>query len=153
MRHPVSIVTLIARKDCGADLAAALAKLTDCTVLWAGFEQCYAVAEGRAEGALYRSLKEALSHLATVSDQSHGRVIIRIYGANARAVLAKGTPVDLHPQEFAIGKSAVTQMAHVGTHLSRVAEDTFDISVFRGFAESFWEWITQQSEEFGYLVT
>jgi sarcosine oxidase subunit gamma len=67
-------------------------------------------------------------------------------------VLAKGTPVDLYPDEFPVGKSALTQMAHVGVHLTRVGEDAYDLSVFRGFAESFWEWITEQAEEFGYQV-
>ena len=69
-----------------------------------------------------------------------------------RAVLAKGTPVDLHDDEFAVGRSAVTQMAHVGVHLTRTGEDGFELSVFRGFSESFWEWLTEQAEEFGYLV-
>ena len=68
-------------------------------------------------------------------------------------MLAKGTPVDLHKDEFPIGKSAVTQMAHVGVHLTRTGEDTFELSVFRGFAESFWEWLAQQAEELGYQVT
>ncbi|MCB1434145.1 MAG: sarcosine oxidase subunit gamma, partial [Alphaproteobacteria bacterium] len=47
---------------------------------------------------------------------------------------------------------ALTQMAHVGVHLTRVDEHTYDLSVFRGFSESFWEWITEQAEEFGYQV-
>ncbi|MCA3575498.1 MAG: sarcosine oxidase subunit gamma, partial [Aestuariivirga sp.] len=50
------------------------------------------------------------------------------------------------------GKSALTQMAHVGVHLTRTGEDSYDLSVFRGFAESFWEWLTEQAEEFGYQV-
>jgi sarcosine oxidase subunit gamma len=51
-----------------------------------------------------------------------------------------------------VGKSALTQMAHVGVHLTRVGSDAFDLSVFRGFSESFWEWLTEQAEEFGYFV-
>ena len=69
-----------------------------------------------------------------------------------RSVLCKGTPVDLHESEFEIGKSALTQMAHVGVHLTRVGKDVFELSVFRGFSESFWEWLTEQAEEFGYQV-
>ena len=44
-------------------------------------------------------------------------------------------------------------MAHVGVHFTRTGEDAFELSVFRGFAESFWEWLTPQAEEFGYQVT
>ena len=147
--HPMSIVTVIARAGQGEATAAAL---QGHAALWAGPDQYFVVAEGRGEGALYRELKAKLSGLASVSDQSHGRVIIRIQGPRARAVLAKGTPVDLHPDEFPVAKSALTQMAHVGVHLTRSGEDAYDLSVFRGFAESFWEWITEQAEEFGYQV-
>lgn len=153
LRHPASIVAVIARKGNAEGLATALDGLNGCAVHWAGADQYYVVAEGRGEGALYRELKDKLDRLASVSDLSHGRVIIRLAGSKARNVLAKGTPVDLHPQEFPIGRSAVTQMAHVGVHLTRTGENAFELSVFRGFAESFWEWLTEQAEEFGYEVT
>jgi heterotetrameric sarcosine oxidase gamma subunit len=149
VRHPMSIVTVIARAGQGEATAAAL-KGRDAQ--WAGPDQYFVLAEGRGEGALHRELKASLAGIASVADQSHGRVIIRVSGPKARAVLAKGTPVDLHPQEFPIGKSALTQMAHVGVHLTRAGENLYDLSVFRGFAESFWEWITEQAEEFGYQV-
>jgi len=147
--HPMSILTVIARAGQGEATAAAL---TGYTAQWAGPDQYFVLAEGRGEGALYREIKAKLAGLASVTDQSHGRVIIRIAGPKARAVLAKGTPVDLHPAEFPVGKSALTQMAHVGVHLTRVGEDAYDLSVFRGFSESFWGWITEQAEEFGYQV-
>lgn len=149
VRHPLSILTVIARAGQGPATAAALKGYT---AQWAGPDQYFVIAEGRAEGALYREVKSALSGLASVSDQSHGRVVIRISGPKARNVLAKGTPVDLHPDAFAVGKSALTQMAHVGIHLTHVADNTYDLSVFRGFSESYWEWITEQAEEFGYQV-
>lgn len=149
LRHPLSIVSVIARAGQGAATAEAL---TGRDARWAGPDQYLVLAEGRGEGALHRELKAALQGLASVIDQSHGRVVIRIAGPKSRAVLAKGTPVDLHPDEFPLGKSAMTQMAHVGVHLTRVAEDAYDLSVFRGFSASFWEWITEQAGEFGYQV-
>ncbi len=149
IRHPMSIITVIARAGQGEATAAALGGYT---AQWAGPEQYFVLAESRGEGALYRELRAKLSGLASVSDQSHGRVILRVAGPKARAVLAKGTPVDLHPADFPVGKSVLTQMAHVGVHLTRVAGDAYDVSVFRGFSESFWEWITEQAEEFGYQV-
>jgi sarcosine oxidase subunit gamma len=149
VRHPLSIVTVIARSGMGEATAVALG---DFAAQWAGPDQYFVLAEGRGESALYRELKAKLSGLASVTDQSHGRVVIRISGPKARAVLAKGTPVDLHPAEFPVGRSALTQMAHVGIHLTRTGEDAYDLSVFRGFAESFWDWLTEQAEEFGYQV-
>ena len=151
-RHPASIVTVIARQGKEEALAKSLRGLRTCAIHWAGAEQYFAIADGKPEGALYSELREKLEGLASVTDQSHGRVIIRIAGPKARNVLAKGTPLDLHSSEFPIGKSALTQMAHVGVHLTRTGEDAFELSVFRGFAESFWEWLTAQAAEFGYQV-
>lgn len=166
LRHPLSIVTVIARKGkaevlsetmqrhfgvaCPAPgLSAAGERLT---LHWCGFEQWYAVAEGWPDGTLYDKLGRRLAGLASLSDQSHGRVMLRISGPRARDVLAKGTPVDLHPRAFGPGRSAATQMAHVGVHLAQVGPDVFELSLFRGFAESFWEWLTEMSAEFGYEV-
>ena len=43
-------------------------------------------------------------------------------------------------------------MAHVGVHIAQVGPDTFELSLFRGFAESLWEWLAEMSGEFGYEV-
>ena len=122
-------------------------------VLWAGPDQYYVQSAAKSESALYTELKTKLTNIASVTDQSHGRITIRISGARARAVLAKGTPIDLYTDEFPVGKSALTQMAHVGVHLTRTGKDEFTLSVFRGFSESFWEWLTSQAAEFGYQVS
>lgn len=153
VRHPLSILSVIARAGKGKALKMRLGELTGIAVQTAGPEQYFLIAEGREEGALHRDLKEKLLGVASVIDQSHGRVVIRIAGPKARAVLAKGTPVDVHESVFAEGASAMTQMAHVGVHLTRVGPDAFDLSVFRGFSENFWEWLTSQAAEFGYRVT
>lgn len=166
VRHPLSIVTIIARKGQLAALAKAIEAAYKCPLPgvgestgkgaiafhWCGAEQYYAVAEGKADGEFYRDLKARLEGLASCSDQSHGRIILRVAGPKARALLAKGTPVDLHPSVFGPGRSAVTQMAHVGVHLAQTGKDEFELSVFRGFSENFWEWLTEQAEEFGYQV-
>ena len=166
VRHPMSIVTVIARKGQSAALGKAIEAAYQCALPgvgqstgkgaisfhWCGADQYYAIAEGKGEGELYRELKALLVGLASCSDQSHGRVILGIAGPKARALLAKGTPIDLHPSVFGPGKSAVTQMAHVGVHLIQTDEDAFELSVFRGFSENFWEWLTEQAEEYGYQV-
>ena len=143
---PALIVTVIARKGKAKALADALKNWRGARVQWAGAEQYFVLDKA------FDEVRKKLEGLASCSDQSHGRVIIRIEGPKVRHVLCKGTPVDLHESEFEIGKSALTQMAHVGVHLTRVGRDAFELSVFRGFSESFWEWLTEQAEEFGYQV-
>ncbi|MCA0433571.1 MAG: sarcosine oxidase subunit gamma [Proteobacteria bacterium] len=150
--HPLSLVTVIARSGKSKATSEVLAGLRNATAMWSGPDQYYVKSSSHGEGALFAELRKKLAGIASVIDQSHGRVTIRISGEKAVAVLAKGTPVDLHPVHFAIGKSALTQMAHVGIHLTRTGEDSFELSVFRGFAESFWEWLCEMSLEFGYQV-
>ena len=166
VRHPASIVTVIARKDKSDALSKAVeaayrfplpgvgesAGRNGLAFHWCGADQYFAIAEGKADGEFYRELKTRFEGLASCSDQSHGRVIIRVTGSKARALLSKGTPVDLHPSAFGPGKSAMTQMAHVGVHLVQTGEESFELSVFRGFSENFWEWLTEQAEEYGYQV-
>ncbi len=150
--HPMSIVMVIARKGKAKALKEALGNLKKLDVLWAGPDQYYVQSADLADGVLYADLTKRLTGLASISDQSHGRVVLRISGPKATALLAKGTPVDLHESEFPIGKSAITQMAHVSVHLTRSGADEFTLSVFRGFSESFWEWLCSQAGEFGYQV-
>ncbi len=144
--HPALIVTVIARMGKAIGLADALINWRDARVQWAGAEQYFVLDKA------FDEVRKKFEGLASCSDQSHGRVIIRIEGPKARSVLCKGSPVDLHESEFEIGKSVLTQMGHVGVHLTCVGRDAFELSVFRGFSESFWEWLTEQAEEFGYQV-
>ena len=81
-----------------------------------------------SDGAFGQALAAALADIAAVVDQSHGRVAIVIAGAKARAVLAKGTAVDLDPSRFRPGQVAATQMAHVGVHITAVAPDAFELA-------------------------
>jgi sarcosine oxidase subunit gamma len=166
VRHPLSIVTIMTRAGKAKAMSAALketlgvdapetgrtAKGRRAVVHWAGADQYFVQSSQFGEGELFRILKDGLHGTASCVEQSHGRVVIEISGPKARHVLAKGTPVDLHPSVFGPGQVALTQMAHVGVHLAQVSSDAYELSVFRGFSESFWEWLTEQAEEFGYQV-
>ncbi len=166
LRHPVSIATVIARKGKANALSTILsnsfgfaapapgrsASARGAQIHWCGPEQWFVVREDARDGTLYGDLVEKLGNAASVSDQSHGRVILTLSGPKVRDVLAKGTPVDFHPRVFSAGDSVVTQMAHVGVHIAQTGTDQFEVSMFRGFAESFWEWLTEMALEFGYEV-
>src|SRR5262245_56003952 len=167
LRHPLSIVTVMARKGRADALAGAFrssfgltlpgpgqsATGKDVALRWAGPEQWLTVAEGGRDGDLHQRLTAALADTASLADQSHGRVAIVIAGPRVRAVLAKGTAVDLHPSRFRPGQVAMTQMAHVGIHLTQTAPDVFELLVFRSFAESLFEFLTAMAAEYGYEVS
>jgi len=85
---------------------------------------------------------------AALVDQTHGRVRILVDGAKAEAVLSKGTAVDLHPQAFPVGRSAVTLFGHVAAHMTRISAQGFELLVLRGFAESLWDDLSSMAAEY-----
>lgn len=118
--------------------------------VWAGPGQWLAMADGEGGAAFEQRLRVALGDFASVSDQSDGRTIIRVGGARARDVLAKGVPIDLHPRAFRAGDAAVTTVAHIGVQLWQVDETpTYELIVSRSFAAGFWEGLIDAAAEFG----
>ena len=116
--------------------------------------QWLAVSEGLANEALARDLGQRLKGLASVSDQSGGRTVLRLSGPRAREVLAKGLPIDLHPRAFGPGSAATSTISLMGVQLWQVDDaPSYDIAVFRSLSASFWRWLTASAAEFGYEVT
>lgn len=100
-----------------------------------------AVQEGD-EGDFAEHLSARLAGLASVSDQSSGYAIFRLSGPAARTLLQRGLAIDLHPEAFAPGSAATSQIAHMGVILWQVdATPTYDIALFRSYAHSFRHWL------------
>ncbi len=81
-------------------------------------------------------------------DQTHGRVCIRVDGAKASAVLNKGTALDLAPAAFPVGSGTSTLLGHIGIHLARLGDDSFEIMVLRSFAQACWDDLAVMGREF-----
>ena len=123
-------------------------------LVWAGPDQWLLIARQRAG---LSDLLASLSADAAVSDQSHARAALRVSGARAREVLAKGSMVDLHPSVFPVGATAQTSFAQIGVQLWRTEDGpdggVFEILVARSMAGSFWSWFAASAAEFGCRVT
>ena len=148
----VSTVLVIARRRKKRQLEELVSSLKGMDVRWAGADQFFVMAIGAPEGEVEKLIRKKVGDVASVVDQSHGRVVFQIAGDKARNILAKGTPVDLRDERFPIGKSAMTQISHIGAHLTRVTQDAYQISVFRGFSESFMDWLKSQSMMYGVAI-
>jgi methylglutamate dehydrogenase subunit D len=144
------------RKAYGLDLPASSRVAQGAAVRFIGYGpgQWLAVSEALANEALASKLAAKLQGLASVSDQSGGRTVLRVSGNRARDVLAKGLPLDLDPRAFPLGSAATSAISHIGLQLWQ-ADDTrsYDIAIFRSLSESFWRWLTASAAEFGYEVT
>lgn len=150
-REGFGLATVMARKGVSADR---IGEALDFAVAdrpgWTGDTRLMMIGTGpgswlahaeAADNALADALSLQLAGLASISDQSSGYRIFRLSGDRARDLLQRGAFIDLHPDRFSRGSSAVTVIAHVGVILWQV-EDTpvYDIAVFRSYADSFLHW-------------
>ena len=106
--------------------------------------------DGLPPGELEARLAAVFAGLASVTEQSDGRTVLRISGPKARDTLAKGLPIDLHPRVFRSGDTGLTVAALIGVQIWQIDETpTYEIAVFRGFARSFWHFLTEAAAEYG----
>jgi sarcosine oxidase subunit gamma len=115
--------------------------------------QWLGVVEGKAALALLAKLAAGLKGVASIIDQSDGKAVLRISGARAREVLAKGCSLDLHPRVFKPGSAGTTPVSLIDCVIWQVDDTpTYDLAVPTSFAESFWSWLTSSAAGYGYTV-
>ena len=120
-------------------------------VLWTGPGR-WLVCEPESRDLVSLIAERCTPEIAAITDLSHARTVFRMEGNAARSVLAKLCTLDFDPPAFPADTCAQTQLGQVGALLDCRAGDTFDIAVYRGFAVSAWEMVTDAALEFGYQV-
>ncbi|SIQ98517.1 N-methylglutamate dehydrogenase subunit D [Rhizobium sp. RU20A] len=111
--------------------------------------QWFVVGDERLTASQKAEIAGRLAGVADVVDTSHGRVRMALSGAAVERVLAKGTAVDLAPSAFPVGRSATTLVGHISVQITRTGEQSFELMVLRGFAESLWDELIGMAREFG----
>ena len=108
----------------------------DIAFLWAGPDRWLVTASVGPD--LEHLLRRHLGELAAVTDQSDGRIVLRIGGTRVREMLAKLIGIDLHPRRFRAGDTALTLAGHVPVQIWQI-DDTpvYEVAVPRSLAESF----------------
>lgn len=117
------------------------------TILWLGPDQWLWVGDSAPE---WPSDVVAL-------DVSDARAVIRLSGPQARALLARACPLDLHPSAFPPGRCAQTTLARAAMLLHLLeheqgANPVFDLYVARSYADYAWEWLSRAGAQFGVAV-
>ena len=107
----------------------------------------------REGGGLALLLAGELAGLASVSDQSDGRAVLRVAGRDARAALQKSLPVDLHPAVFGAGSVAATVMGLVSVVVWQVEDDAFEIAVPRSMAGDVAHLLLKDAAAFGVEIS
>lgn len=126
-----------------SDAANTVAGGGELDLLWLGPNQWLAVASAERGIGLARRLDGALDGMHhSVCDVSAGRVVLELAGPEARAVLAQGLSLDLHPRVFGPGRCAQTGLARVPVILQQIdATPRFRLFVRASFAPYVAEWL------------
>ena len=130
------------------------ATIQSTAIIWTAPNEWLVVSEPGAEAALESALESALAgtHHAITNVSDHS-TIIRLSGTAARAVLAKGCAIDLHPRVFGVGQAAQTNLAKAQVIFRQFDEmPSYDILVRASFAPYLWAWLTDAGLEFGVRV-
>lgn len=104
-------------------------------VVWAGPDDWFVLDPTSPPEAVAGGLREAVAGLhAAVTDVSGGYALLRLAGPSARAALACGCPLDLHPRAFGVGRCAGSHYFKASVWLWQ-SEDrpAFEVLVRRSF--------------------
>ena len=121
----------------------------DCQVIWLGPDEWLVVAADGVNESLVPALRNALLgvHHAVI-DVSANRTTIEIAGQNARLVLGKGCPLDLHARSFGPRNAAQTLLAKSQVILQCMdTPSLFRLYVRNSFAQYVAAWITDAAAE------
>lgn len=128
---------------------------SDATLIWSGPDQFLVLSKGGKHSI--EAPASVFAGSASLSDQSHARALISVSGEKARAMLAKLSSIDLHPEVFAVGAAAATSMDHTSVTLWRGADRNgqavFNVLVFATFAESLWHTVLDSAAEYGVAIS
>ena len=121
-------------------------------LLKTGPEQFWILGPAGPDNLVARLQAVVTPDIGAVTPLSHSRTRIVIEGEAARALLAKGLPLDLHPDVFGVGAFALTGLHHTPVLLWRSGVDRYELFAMRTFALSVWEWLTDAALPLGYDI-
>ena len=124
------------------------------TALMLGPDEWLLIGAPGREGEIAQALGHALAgQHAAITDVTEGRTVIGLEGRNARDLLMKGCPLDVHRREFKPGDCAQSVLAKAIVILHQTSDEpSYDIYVERSFADYLWTWLEDAAQEYGLAV-
>jgi sarcosine oxidase subunit gamma len=134
--------------------ANAVSEGTSSRTLWLGPNEWLVLVPFNESAGLAGALRGVLgSQHAGVAEVGDGRTIIGLASRNARDVIMKGCPLDLHPRHFGPMRCAQSRLAKVNVIIDqRDDQPSYDIHVARSFARYLWQWLEDAGREYGVAV-
>jgi sarcosine oxidase, subunit gamma len=116
-------------------------------VLCIGPSDWLAISHEISGTALAQTLNERFAGSAfRATNLSSALTRIRVEGIDARALLAKGCSLELHPQVFVAGRTARTRFANIPVVIRCIDVATFECIVARSHTQYAEAWLTDGAE-------
>jgi sarcosine oxidase subunit gamma len=118
-------------------------------VLWLGPDEWLVLGPDQPVAALVESLRGPLAGgPGSAVDVSAQRTTIELTGPRARAVLAKGCPLDLHPRAFQAGRCAQTLVGRAQVLVWQAGDEAYRLLVRASFAGYLAAWLADAADEY-----
>jgi len=115
---------------------------------WLGPDEWLLLAPERDSEHLFATLEAALGELPhALVDVSHRSAGLELAGPKAAYVLSHGCPLDLALPAFPVGMCTRTLIGKAEVAIARVAPETFQIDVWRSFADYVWRLLVEARRE------
>ncbi len=102
--------------------------------------------EEKLAGNLSNKLVKSSSAITVITDS---RIVLRLYGPQARQLLSKGSAVDFHHSAFKMGDCVTTKFAQIPMMIAQLNEDEeFLLLTDRSFSVYLHDWLIDAAEEF-----
>lgn len=112
--------------------------------LWLSTDQWLILCPRTKTEELLAALRQALTGIHSLAvDVSDMRTIIRLEGDAARALLLKGSSLDLLSSDYEAGTARRLRFAEIAAllHIVSTKPDVIDLYVFRSYADYAWDWL------------
>lgn len=118
-------------------------------ILWLGPDEWLVVSDESPASLLSAVSEPLVGQHAAVVDLSANRTTLELTGQDARSVLQKGCPADLHPRSFGQGHAIVTTLARIPVILWQVGPGAYRILPRSSLAAYVADWLADAMIEFG----
>lgn len=105
------------------------------------------------ELSIEKALRQALGDSAyAIVNVGGGQTVLTLSGPDAREVLMKSTPCDVHPNAFPVGRGVSTVFAKTTAILRRPDAEHWELVIRRSFADYLYRWLLAAGAEYGIVV-
>ncbi|BES71389.1 sarcosine oxidase subunit gamma family protein [Marinobacter nanhaiticus D15-8W] len=124
----------------------------DWSLSWITPDEWLLIGPGDQAFLMEHQLRTQLHGHYAVINVGGGQTVVRLSGAEARSVIMKSCPYDVHDRNFPVGKVVTTVLAKSQATLRRLGDDDWAFIVRRSFADYIWRWLADAAGEYGLSI-